>query len=262
MSNDLLWENISELPYFRGFLRAIEGRFLRSYEFKAPILDLGCGDGHFSARTFSDYHMYGVDPSQKAIRLAKKFNFYDGLVCSQGSFLPLNSGFFASVISNSVLEHIPGVDEVIKEVYRILIPRGRLFITVPNSNFTEYLSVARFYDQIKMKSLAAAYRAWFNRISRHHHVDSPAQWRERLINSKFRIIESFDYFPPAYLRVLEWGHYFGLPSWINRQITGKWVLYNSKRNLWLKAIDRFLRKYYESDPVSRIGAYSLIVAQK
>ena len=262
MKYDLLWENISELPYFRGFLRAIEGRFLRSYEFDEPVLDLGCGDGHFSACTFPDFHMYGVDPSQKTIRHAKKYEFFEGLVCAQGGTLPFNSGFFSSVISNSVLEHILDVDEVLEEIYRILRARGRLFITVPNSNFTEHLSVARFFNQLKLNGLAAAYRGWFNKISRHHHVDPPAQWQERLKDAKFRIIESFEYFPPAFLKVLEWGHYFGLPSWISRQITGKWVLFNSNNNLWLKTIEHYLREYYESDPLSKLGAYSLIIARK
>lgn len=262
MTNDLLWENISELPYFRGFLRAIEGRFLRSYEFDEPILDIGCGDGHFSARTFPGFHMYGVDPSHKTIRFAKNFEFFNGLVCAQGGTLPFNSEFFGSVVSNSVLEHIQGVDEVLEEIYRILKVRGKLFITVPNSNFTEHLSVARFFDQIKFDGLAAAYRSWFNKISRHRHVDTHAQWQERLKVANFRIIESFEYFPPAFLNVLEWGHYLGLPSWINKQITGKWVLYSSKNNFCLKTIEQYLRKYYESDPRSEFGAYSLIIARK
>jgi SAM-dependent methyltransferase len=259
---DLLWENISELPYFRGFLRAIEGRFLRNYEFDEPILDLGCGDGHFSARTFPNSHMYGVDPSHKTIRFAKNYNFFDGLVCAQGGTLPFNSGFFGSVISNSVLEHIQDVDEVLEESYRILKAQGRLFITVPNSNFTEQLSVAKFFDRIKLDGLAIAYRSWFNKISRHHHADPTVQWQERLKSAKFEIIESFEYFPPAFLKVLEWGHYFGLPFWINRQVTGRWVLYNSKNNLWLKTVENCLRKYYESDPLSKSGAYSLIIARK
>jgi hypothetical protein len=83
-----------------------------------------------------------------------------------------------------------------------------------------------------------------------------------LKSAKFEIIESFEYFPPAFLKVLEWGHYFGLPSWINRQVTGRWVLYISKNNLWLKTVENCLRKYYEPDPLSKSGAYSLIIARK
>ena len=40
----LLWKNISELPYFRGLLRAVEGCFYQDIHLEEPILDLGCGD--------------------------------------------------------------------------------------------------------------------------------------------------------------------------------------------------------------------------
>ena len=51
---DYLWLNLRELPYFRGLLRAIEGRFYEEIELAEPVLDLGCGDGQFAAVTFRE----------------------------------------------------------------------------------------------------------------------------------------------------------------------------------------------------------------
>jgi len=259
---DLLWYNLSELPYFRGFLRATEGRFLRKYEFEEPILDLGCGDGHFGARSFPGIRIFGIDPMYKTIKLAKDYHFYQGLVCSKGNLLPFRREKFNTVICNSVLEHIEDVDGVLNEVYQSMRDKGKFFITVPNHNFTEHLSVARFFDQIKCSALAKSYRKWFNKISRHYHVYTPWEWKDRLIRANFKIIESFEYFPPECLKILEWGHYFGLPALICRHVTGSWVLYPSKKNIWLKTIYKNLKKYYDTDPVSELGAYSLIIAQK
>ena len=53
-TQDLLWQNISELPYFRGFLRSIEGKYFRELNLEGQVLDLGCGDGHFCAKTLPD----------------------------------------------------------------------------------------------------------------------------------------------------------------------------------------------------------------
>lgn len=38
---DYLWRNISELPYFRGLLRAVEARTYRDIPLPGPVLDLG-----------------------------------------------------------------------------------------------------------------------------------------------------------------------------------------------------------------------------
>ena len=51
--SDFLWTQISELPYFRGLLRAVEAKFYQDLTLKRPVLDVGCGDGHFAARTFA-----------------------------------------------------------------------------------------------------------------------------------------------------------------------------------------------------------------
>lgn len=262
VDSDLLWDNISELPYFRGFLRAIEGRFLREISFKEPVLDLGCGDGHFGAKTFPCINLVGIDPSFDTIRSAKQYDFYKGLICCNGNYLPFGQNSYKTVVSNSVLEHIEEVNEVLKEAFRILEEEGRLIITVPNDNFTSNLSVARFFDWLKFSALANSYRKWFNHISRHHHVDHTKVWAERLMSANFKITDSFQYFPPDFLSVLEWGHYFSLPSLIWKVLTGKWILFPSKNNVFLRIIHAFLIKYFMKDPVSEEGAYSLIVAQK
>lgn len=259
---DLLWKNISELPYFRGFLRAIEGRFYQDVYLEEPILDIGCGDGHFSARTFKDLPIIGIDPNLKMLKEAKNFNFFPGLICSDGERLPFHKESFNTIICNSVLEHIKDVDSVICEIYRILKVKGSFIFSVPNSNFTKNLSLAIFFEKKELSFISKNYRRWFNKISRHYHVDATEKWKQRVEKVGFQICKSFEYFPPDYLKILEWGHYFGLPSLINKKLLGKWVLWDSMKNPYLKMIDSYLFKYFNRDPISTRGAYSFIVAQK
>jgi len=52
--------------------------------------------------------------------------------------LPDNS--IGSVFSNSVLEHTQQLELIIKEVHRILVPKGVFMITIPNNSFTEIIT--------------------------------------------------------------------------------------------------------------------------
>lgn len=263
-SNNLLWRNISELPYFRGFLRAVEGRYFQDIPVLEPVMDLGCGDGHFTAATFSDKEIrfIGFDPEIKFIIQAKKYKAYKQLICSDGDAIPIIDDYFRSVVSNSVLEHIPNVDDVIHELYRVIEPGGRLIITVPNDNFTKNLSVARFLDWIKLGYIANFYRKVFNRISRHYHPDPTEMWLERLKLAGFQINQFWDYFPKESLSILEWGHLFGLPSWVNKNISGRWVLFPYSHNPILALVYQWLKKHVDKDQRSEHGAYSFILATK
>ena len=49
---DLLKINLGELPYFRALLRAVESRFYSDLRIENPVLDVGCGDGHFAKVDF------------------------------------------------------------------------------------------------------------------------------------------------------------------------------------------------------------------
>ncbi len=236
---DLLWQNISALPYFRGFLRAIEGKYFQDLQIEGEILDLGCGDGHFSATTFPNSVIKGIDPSFYSLGLAKHTNYYSGLICSSGDHLPFANASFKTIISNSVLEHIPDVDSVVEEVMRVLKPSGKLFITVPNSNFTQNLSIARLFDRMQLKGFAKGYRKFFNWISRHYHPDPSNVWLDRLIKKNLTILKTWNYFPPNYFKILEWGHYFGFPSWIYKKLLGRWVINPNKNNYFIKK-DLFL----------------------
>jgi hypothetical protein len=61
------------------------------------------------------------------------------------------------------------------------------------------------------------------------------------------------------MRVLEWGHYFGLPSLVARKLTGKWVIAPIKWNLWLT--EKLIRRYATIEPIED-GTFTFYVARK
>ncbi|KUK46604.1 MAG: hypothetical protein XD73_0515 [Anaerolinea thermophila] len=257
---DYLWENLRQLPYFRGFLRAVEGRFYEEIELIEPILDVGCGDGVFAAITFEKPLKIGFDPSLQMLGEAASNGAYGHVLCAGGGAIPFEDASYATVISNSVLEHIPMLDEVIEEVYRVLKPGGQFIFCVPNDNLLKNLSVSNFFDSIKLHGLANAYRSFFNTISRHHHADPFEVWEPRLRKHHFHIVHWWNYFSPDDLHTLEWGHYRGLHSLLNKKIFKKWVLFPYHGNFFIP--ERSLRKKYNQDPIHPEGSYTFYITRK
>ena len=119
---DYLWNQLIELPYFRALLRAIESRFYEELPVVAPVLDLGSGDASFAVQTFDRPLDVGLDPWFAPMIEAKQHNGHKLLALSEGGQMPFADCSFQTVVSNSVLEHIPDLDPVMSEVARVLRP--------------------------------------------------------------------------------------------------------------------------------------------
>lgn len=95
---------------------------------KGRILDIGAGTGDFLlVAKENGWQTIGVEPSEKAKAIAQKkgVSFVE-----QTSELENNS--FDVITMWHVLEHVPNLDNQIKELKRLLKPNGSLIIAVPN----------------------------------------------------------------------------------------------------------------------------------
>lgn len=259
-ARDFLYLHLRDLPYFRALLRAVESTFYQNRDLPSPIYDVGCGDGHFASLTFERQLDVGLDPWHAPIHEARRRGAYRGLVEADAARAPFPDRHFASAISNSVLEHVPHIDEVLRETARVLRPGASFLFCVPNQNFPRQLSLARFFDRISLKALASAYRRFFNRISRHLHCDDPGTWEGRLRAAGFEIDTHWDYFSPSAVAALEWGHYLGLPSAICKVLFGRWILVPRRFNLWLTMA--LVRPYYNEPVPQDLGAYTFYVVHR
>ncbi|MCS7088917.1 MAG: class I SAM-dependent methyltransferase [Thermoflexales bacterium] len=252
-NHDFLWPQLAELPFFRALLRAVEARFYQSLPVEPPVLDLGCGDGSFAAHAFAQPLDVGLDPWRAPLREAQRRQAHRLLALADGGHMPFADGTFQTIVSNSVLEHIPHLDRVLAECARVLRPGGYLLFCAPSDHFTDWL--------IGGCVLGERYRRWFNRISRHHHCDGPERWHMRLAAAGLVMEHWWYYFSPRALRALELGHYLGVPNLISRLIFGRWVLFPSRRNPLLRLIEAALRPIY-NEPLPEVGAYIFGVARK
>jgi SAM-dependent methyltransferase len=259
MMVDFLWPHLQALPYFRATLRAVEARLMQEVTLPPPVLDIGCGDGHFASVAFHRRVDVGLDPHRPSLRQAAGWGGYRLLVCAAGARIPAAPAAFGSAMSNSVLEHIPGLDAVLVAVNRALQSGAPFVFTVPNPGYRTQLSVPRALNRVGLSPLARGYTDWFMWMSRTKNLFDEHGWREHLAQAGFEIERTFRYFSPRALHALEWGHYFGAPCVLARWITGQWILAPHRWNLWLT--DRLVRRYYDELPNEQ-GTYSFYLARK
>lgn len=95
---------------------------------KGRILDIGAGTGDFLSVAKNDgWQTIGVEPSQKAkaIAINKGVSFVENTI-------ELENNSFDVISMWHVLEHVPNLENQIKELKRLLKPNGTLIIAVPN----------------------------------------------------------------------------------------------------------------------------------
>lgn len=219
-----LIEHLESVPSFRALLRCIEAEKIAAYGFPRPVLDLGCGDGIFAAMTFTEPLDAGVDPAAASLEEARATGMYRELELIDGRTLPYPEGRFASVVSNSVLEHIPDIDQSLREVARVLRPGGKFVFTTPSHHFAEYLFFPTLLRGLGLPGLARRYEDYFNRISRHYRTDAPEVWQARLERHGLRVSKTVSYFSPSASRAFDLLHYYSSPSILYKKLTGRWVI--------------------------------------
>jgi SAM-dependent methyltransferase len=190
---DYLFLHLRDLPYFRALVRGVEAVYYQVLDLPSPVLDVGCGDGHFASLVFDRKIEVGLDPWFGPIHEAVQRSCYQLLVQSDGAKSPFAEGYFASAFSNSVLEHIPHIDTVLSDTARVLKPGAPFYFCVPNERYLSELSLSHL--------LGKGYTGWFRRISRVQHADGPQVWNQRLEQAGFRLERWWHYFSPSAMRV-------------------------------------------------------------
>ncbi|NVM21690.1 MAG: class I SAM-dependent methyltransferase [Desulfobacterales bacterium] len=103
-------------------------------DLKAKVIDLGCGKGDFTLRVREKTGcpvIYGADIWDEGLIEAKKKDI-ETLKVDLSRKLDFESNEFDVVVSNQVLEHLFYPSQFIREVYRILKPKGYAVISTEN----------------------------------------------------------------------------------------------------------------------------------
>lgn len=108
---------------------------------KGKLLDIGAGTGDFLALAKSNgWEITGIEPSAKAKSIAEK----KGVPFADSSQV-LEQHSFDVITMWHVLEHVPELEEQIKELKRLLKPEGTIIIAVPNFRSFDAKYYKRFW---------------------------------------------------------------------------------------------------------------------
>lgn len=98
------------------------------------LLDVGCGGGHLLALAGQQgWRALGTDLSHQACAVARRAGA--SVIQAEGAALPLRDEAVDAVSLINVLDHTPDPLTTLREAHRVLRPRGRLVIRIPNAAF-------------------------------------------------------------------------------------------------------------------------------
>jgi SAM-dependent methyltransferase len=238
----ILRAHLREMPFHRVLMRSIEARILSEIPFPRPILDIGCGDGHFGSVLFPDGAEVGLDPGITDLSEARVRGTYRLLTGADSGAMPFRSAAFSSVVSNCVFEHIPNIDATIGEIARVLRPGGVFATTVIGEHFSEFLTDERAWRRLGLSGAHRAYLRWFNHKSVHFHFDSPQVWTDRFERAGLRVERWRYYLSPDAAHAFHRGHYVSLPHLAAKRLTGRWVPFPALTDnaFWVGRLRRYV----------------------
>lgn len=223
---------LKEAPLSLAVERTLECEILSRQEFNRPVLDLGCGDGIFAYILFNEEIDAGIDPNEKELKSAKEYGMYKELIKCYGDNIPKKSNSFNTIFSNSVLEHIPEISLVLREVHRLLSPQGKLYITVPNNLFDNYSVMFQLLSALRLSYLAERYRLFFNKFWKHYHFYNIEGWSGIFQKNGFEILEVRTYADKKVCLLNDMLAPFAIISFIVKKIFGRWFLFKKIRSLY------------------------------
>ena len=109
-------------------------KFLSSKKIR-KVLDLGCGDGEFTVRlcnSISASEIFGIDISDKAIKISKSKGIKAIKVDLDFEDLPFPPNSFGLVVATEVMEHLRYPDNMLAQAHRVLRPDAYFLLSTPN----------------------------------------------------------------------------------------------------------------------------------
>lgn len=207
-------------PLFFAFIRPQEAFLFGKYKklIRSPILDFGCGDGFFAKVVFNNRTIeVGLDIENDRTKnsvykhVYRKINFY------KGETIPYPTNHFKTVISNCVLEHVTGLPQTLKEIYRVLMPGGYFITSVMTNRWNEYL----FGRHI----LGNRYVNFMKKIQKHTSLLSLKDWRRSFQSVGFEEKNVVGYMSKTNSQYLDVFHYLSVGSLVTYQLFKTWNVF-------------------------------------
>jgi SAM-dependent methyltransferase len=242
---DFLRRYLEIAPAALAVERAVECEILLQQSFARPILDVGCGDGIFASILFDEKIDTGVDLDADEIARARKMDAYLELIVCPGSVIPKRDQSFNTILSNSVLEHIPDLVPVLKEVHRLLAPAGFFIVTIPTDQLEHNSAPARVFRSLGLLGLETWYGRFHNRFWQHYNVHSREEWRALFAGAGFEVVEERLYASPDFSSFYDLLMPFAIPSILAKKLFGRWLLLPRMRKYYVGVVGKLVGNLHD-----------------
>jgi SAM-dependent methyltransferase len=187
-----LYPHVPSLSIWRAWeYAAYQGRTLDQ-----PVLDVGCGDGHWFQLVWPDVSdVYGIDMEPAVVERAIKSGVYRQVWQTDAAAMLVDPGMFGTVFANCSLEHMDNITTVMSNAWRALRPDGLFIFSVVTDKINDWFSPAALARALGEDALA---RSLYDEWLRYHHLVNPfpiEHWCEGLMNAGFEVVEHIPIIP-------------------------------------------------------------------
>ena len=188
-----------EFSQTRGFLWEELKKFKDLIKDGEKVLDLGCGNGRLLEILQDKKIEYiGVDSSRKLIEIAKEKHPNFQFLVADALSLPFLENSFDKVFSISVFHHIPSEElrlQFLKEIKRILKPKGILILTVWNLWQKRYFLLILKFTLLKIffrskLDFKDIFIPWGKKIDRYFHCFTKSEIEKLIKKVNLKILNS------------------------------------------------------------------------
>lgn len=260
--SEVLLRYMSMAPLPLAFERALEAEIYAHLTLKRPVLDIGCGEGLFAKMIFEGQIDTGIDPDARELQRARELNAYHELIECKGDKIPKPDGSYETIFSNSVLEHIPDLKPVLHEAHRLLSPSGRLYFTVPSSNFDRFTVINSVLNSLGLTGLALRYRKFFNKFWQHYHYYPLEEWVAFVRDCGFEVQETYTYNPKKTCVLNDFLVPFSFVGFVIKRLTNRWTLIPSLRRVFFYPVYFWARQFLHGGSRAADGGLVFISAVK
>jgi 2-polyprenyl-3-methyl-5-hydroxy-6-metoxy-1,4-benzoquinol methylase len=121
------------------------------HEPPGTLLDIGCGNGAYSARLLPlGYVVHGIDLTEEQIARARENGLIARIHTLETGPLPYDDGAFDIVLAGEIIEHLVDTSAFLRDIHRVLKPGGCVILTTPN--------LASFENRVRL--LFGQYPVW------------------------------------------------------------------------------------------------------
>lgn len=114
---------------------------------KAAVLDIGCGTGNYAnmLQRITGARVYGLDSSEGMLQKAMEKNTNITFKVGDAADIPFESSYFSFIYMTDVIHHIPDINAMFSEIYRVLKDGGKVCISTQSHKQIELRLMSEFF---------------------------------------------------------------------------------------------------------------------